>query len=202
MMPDDEIFKNLADTLPRDETFQGNLKYLKYMQAVSNIYCNRNQNLVDQFVAKNELVLREVSKKMFNDYPFELKTLYRGILVGKEHIKKKNGVRYLRPMPDLRYISFSENPISAKEFADVNSEMSQFLRLRFPHYKGYVIQFKPEPRDIFIHYKWSLGMRIDDVLVARGITGSAETIRSQKEVTLWQNNKLFRLIPYGEFYNE
>jgi len=173
-------------------------KYINtYVNFVCNAYANRYPNVVDKFLSNNKDKIKEVLDSfgvLKRDFP--VKRLYRGVLVDPDSLESRDGRSFLKPLDKIQYLSFTEDREIAEYFADTGSDMSGMVMSLHPNYKGYIITHVPSVDEILIHWRWSILLRIPDMLENAGITGANSTILEQREITLWQRGHEFEVIPY------
>lgn len=158
-----------------------------YIEFVCKALLGGNPKETDSFLEKNKDAIYETAKLMHEKHPIESKTLYRGILLEPQY--SKNLV--LDPMPNVKYLSFSESKDLALTFADTEDFMSQFVMERRPESRGYLIEYKPDLDEILFHYSWFDVLGLDMNFSSQCV----KVIEEQQEVTLKQGMQRFKLIP-------
>ena len=140
---------------------------------------------VDAYYLEHKSSIEAYASLLNEKYPCPVTSLYRGILLEED-------IDLLPPLDHIQFLSFSEDRNVAYNFADIDSDISQFMKAQSPNAKGYVIEYTPEKDEILFHHSWVDCLGLDWYLHKASI----DLLREQKEVTLKQSMKEFKLKRY------
>jgi len=102
--------------------------------------------------------------------------IYRGIILDPSEVQ--NGV--LKGVPEIKYVSFTENKEIAIAFADTKNPMAEFMRFKYPNKVGYLITKNTyDPKQLLYHHSWA---RLLPMQQAFG--DDVKILEKQKEVML------------------
>ena len=101
-------------------------------------------------------------------------TIYRGILLDPAEVH--GGV--IPAIPEITYVSFTEDKDIALAFGDMDNPMAGCVRSRYPHYQGYLIQQTYNPADMLFHHSWA------KILPVHMFGADSQFVTQQKEVIL------------------
>lgn len=113
--------------------------------------------------------------------------LWRGVLLDPETVEP---ALRLAPLTRITYLSFSESIDVAREFARVDAGMGLFFLLHHPNYRGYLIEYTPQPREVLFSHTWSDFLKLFELGIPHL---EACTVRRQQEVMLLQTGRAFDL---------
>jgi hypothetical protein len=103
-------------------------------------------------------------------------TIYRGIILDPSEVH--NGV--VKNVPEIKYVSFTENKEVATAFADPKNPMAQFLMQLYPNKQGYLItKTNYDPKELLYHHSWSRLFPMQQIFGT-----DAKSLEIQKEVIL------------------
>ena len=107
--------------------------------------------------------------------PKEGSTVYRGIILDPSEVH--NGA--VKAVPEIKFVSFSEDRKIALAFADPANPMAEFLHQKYPNKVGYMIEEQYQPEQLLYHNSWSKVLPIE-----RAFGDDAKITAMQKEVIL------------------
>jgi hypothetical protein len=108
--------------------------------------------------------------------------VWRGVLLDPREVPDLK----LKPLDHITFLSFSSDREVAKGFANIDHPISQFVKWKTPHYKGYLIKHVAESNEILFHHDWADRLHIGKYI-------EIEVVKSQKEVILNQTFRTFDL---------
>lgn len=156
--------------------------YINYV--VFGLRCNKNaDHLFSQY---SQEIVKVAAFLRANTNMRGVGKVHRGILLQDEYAKDL----IIKPVLHCSFLSFSEDIEIAKSFADINSEISAYVRMERPDSKGYLIEYEPSAMEILFHWTWAEVLQLDKTGMV-----DMELIRNQKEVMVMQTGKEFPLIP-------
>ena len=162
-------------------------EYFTYVNTIRSLLVGHT-SLVDKILANPviftglEKYVQTLVKAKIVKMPDLNKDYYRGILL---HPSVDST---LEPLHYIKTISFTDDLTVAHEFASTTSPMSSYVMSVNPDFKGYIIKHKPEPKEVLFHYSW-----FDDLGLNNFEELDREVVMEQKELILFQNNRLFNL---------
>ncbi len=105
----------------------------------------------DAFYRTNKLRIDKVATILVTKYgPTTGGEAYRGIILDPSEVH--NG--RVNHVPEITYVSFSEEKKIALAFADTENPMWDFGKTRYPNKKGYLIISIWRPENLLFHHKW------------------------------------------------
>ena len=151
-----------------------------YLNFVLNALTGHNP---DEYFRTYEKEILYVQRQLLTRFSPKARILYRGVLAAPN-------LERLLPLDHITYLSFTEDLEVAETFADPNSPMADFVKLKFPDFVGYLIEHVPQADEVLFHYDWadflSLSLYLDDSI-----------LKEQKEVIIKQTGIVFELIPFS-----
>lgn len=178
---------NLVDKILKEAEITNPMEI--YFNWTCNALLGLNPVGADNYLKKNIVVIKKAAQFLLNKIGYTPKEIYRGIIL---QYKLKNGE--LPPHENFTYLSFSEDKKIARSFADPSPE--GFGSVYDLGENGYIISYTPRIDEIIFHYKFAEILPFAKAIEQGGITGSADTIEEQKEVTILQPSSPFKNINY------
>jgi hypothetical protein len=130
----------------------------------------------DEFYSQHQKEIDKVADILRNRFgPKTGTTIYRGIILDPSEVN--NGM--VKSVPEIKYVSFSEDINVAIAFADPQNPMASFLTKLYPNKRGYVITEHYDPKLLLYHYSWSKIFPMEKIF---GM--DALSLEKQKEVIL------------------
>ena len=172
------ILKEIEGEIPADDKAGGNPvitqeEFHHYGNFVLNALMGRNP---DEYYSQYQKEIDKVADILRNRFgPKTGTTIYRGIILDPSEVN--NGI--VKSVPEVKYVSFSENKNVAVGFADPHNPMAQFLMMRYPNKKGYLITEHYDPKLLLYHHSWSRIFPMEKIFGK-----DAKIIELQKEVIL------------------
>ena len=162
--------KPLAEALTPESQFA----YRHYGNFVLNALMGRNP---DEYYAQHQKDIDAVASTLqIRLGPRTGAPIYRGIILDPSEVQ--NGV--LKGVPEIKYVSFTENKEIAIAFADTENPMSEFMKFKYPNKVGYLITKNTyDPKQLLYHHSWS---RLLPMQQAFG--DDVKILEKQKEVML------------------
>lgn len=148
-----------------------------YWNFVLNALSGRNP---DDFYRQYSRQINSVADELVKRYgPSTGGEAYRGIMLDPSEIH--NGK--INHIPEVTYVSFSEEKKIAIAFADIENSMWDFGKIKYPGHQGYLIVAQWRPEHLLFHYKW-----MDDTnmwpVAEHFFGGDVKYIKMQKELIL------------------
>lgn len=155
----------------------------EYIEFVKECLFGTNSSETDKMFNKNKNKILASAKIMRDKFPLDEKVLYRGLILNK---RLSN---ILNPLPDAKFISFTEDYDVALNFANINNDLAKYLVKSLSNPTGYTTAYVANPDEILFHYSWAelLGLDMyfnEEVMLM---------IQEQKEVILEQRMQTFTL---------
>jgi len=158
-----------------------------YWNFVLNALSGRNP---DEFYRQYSRQINSIAEELTRRYgPSTGGEAYRGIMLDPSEVKDGK----VNHIPEVTYVSFSEDKKIAIAFADIENSMWEFGRIKYPKHQGYLITANWRPEHLLFHHKW-----MDDTNmwpVAEHFFGhDAKYIELQKELIL-KPRPYYRVFP-------
>lgn len=157
-----------------------------YLTFIYNVVVPRGG--ADQFYVRHGASISRTAAVLRKKFQFTPQKLYRGILLDPQAAASGR----LDPADFVQYLSFSESRAVACEFADINHPMSDFVRARTPHFRGYMIEHTPAPSEVLFHHSWAERLGLHNLGLLHWDQGA---VQHQREVVLRQTGLRFSLVP-------
>jgi hypothetical protein len=149
----------------------------------------------DQMLGSHEAVILECARKLLRKTAYG--EIHRGVILSQ------SGLSYLKPEWQRRFISFSENHLVAKNFADSDPKSGfGFGGMGLGEF-GYTIRCLPAPSEVLFHhsllqYPGINKMVSDGIALLTGLNGdeALATLISQEEVILLNTGQIYHLVPF------
>ena len=109
-----------------------------------------NMQAADQILKEHRQGIQSWATFLRKEYPFKIKTLYRGLLLEPEQVKEKT----IAQDPRVQFVSFSEDFDVACWFAAPDSVMSGYVKQTRPRVEGWIMEYRPRASDVLFHHHW------------------------------------------------
>jgi hypothetical protein len=168
--------KPLAEALTPGEL----VAYQHYGNFVFNALMGRNP---DEYYTQHQKEIDAVATALRNRLgPQTGSPIYRGIILDPSEVQ--NGI--VKGVPEVKYVSFTENKDVATAFADTQNPMAEFMRMKYPNKKGYLItKTNYDPKQLLYHHSWSKVLPMHLAFDENDI----RLLEKQKEVMLKPENE-------------
>jgi hypothetical protein len=160
----------LAETL----TPEAWLAYQHYGNFAINALTGHNP---DAYYTRYQREIDAVARALQNRFgPKTGNAIYRGIILDPSEVH--NGS--VKGVPEIQFVSFTENKDVAIAFADIKNPMAEFMMWRYPNKQGYLItKNNYDPSQLLYHHSWA------KIFPTQQILGTdAKYLEIQKEVIL------------------
>jgi hypothetical protein len=155
----------------------------EYIEFVKEALFGDSVSEIDKMFKRNEEKILSSAKLMREKFKVNENVLYRGVILDN---KLSNT---LKPLPDAKFLSFTEDYEIAKNFANINNDLAKYLVNEMNNPKGFIIEHIANLDEILFHYSWAELIGLDMYFNEEVML----LIQEQKEVILEQRGRTFNL---------